>query len=202
MEESKGVVDFLAKTRAKPPARMLTDWFPRLDIHGGVALDLGCGAGGEAEYLAKEGMMVDAIDKSETVAKAARERCQGLTVDVIQGDFREFQLRPDYYTLAVSVNALPFVKKDDCAVLLKSVQASIRPGGAVVFAVFGPEHAWAKREDMSFWTIDEFRDLWAGWDVIAMNEFKGISPLASGTEIFQHRIQLIAKKTLLEARKT
>lgn len=194
METPNGADDVLAKIRQKPPARMLTDWFPRLEIHGGVALDLGCGAGAEAEYLAKEGMMVDAIDKSETVAKAAKERCQGLTVDVIQGDFLEFQLRPEYYTLAVAINSLPFVKKIDCVALLKNVQAAIRPGGAVIFAVFGPEHAWASRPDMSFWTLDEFRDLWSGWDVLAMNEFKGISPLASGTEIFQHRIQVIAKK--------
>jgi len=186
--------DFLAKTRQKPPARMLTDWFPRLELHGGVALDLGCGTGAEAEYLAKEGMMVDAIDKSETVVKAAKERCQGLTVDVIQGDFLEFQLRPEYYSLAVANNSLPFVKKADCVALLKSVQEAIRPGGAVVLAVFGPEHAWATREDMSFWSLDEFRELWSGWDVLAMNEFKGVSPLASGTEIFQHRIQVIAKK--------
>jgi len=194
MEESNGAADLLAKIRAKPPARMLTDWFPRLEIHGGVALDLGCGTGAEAEYLAQNGMMVDAIDKSEAVAKAAKERCQGLTVDVIQGDFLEFQLRPDYYTLAVAINSLPFVKKVDCVALLKNVQAAIRPGGAVIFAVFGPEHAWAAREDMSFWTLAEFKELWSGWDVLAMNEFKGISPLASGTEIFQHRIQVIAKK--------
>jgi 2-polyprenyl-3-methyl-5-hydroxy-6-metoxy-1,4-benzoquinol methylase len=186
--------DVLAKIRQKPPARMLTDWFPRLEIHGGVALDLGCGAGAEAEYLAQNGMMVDAIDKSETVAKAAKERCQGLTVDVIQGDFREFQLRPDYYTLAVAINSLPFVPKADCVTLLKSVQASIRPGGAVILAVFGPEHAWSNRADMSFWTLDEFKELWASWEVIAMNEFKGISPLASGSEIFQHRIQVVARK--------
>jgi len=86
--------------------------------------------------------MVDAIDKSETVAKAAKERCQGLTVDVIQGDFLEFQLRPDYYALAIAINSLPFVKKIDCVALLKNVQASVRPGGAVILAVFGPEHAW------------------------------------------------------------
>jgi SAM-dependent methyltransferase len=192
--------DLLAKVRNKPPARMLTDWFPRLDIHGGVALDLGCGGGAEAEYLAKNGMMVDAIDKSETVANAAKARCEGLTVDVIVGDFREFQLRPDYYTLAVAINSLPFVKKDDCVTLLKSVQDSIRPGGAVILAVFGPEHAWASRPDMSFWTLEEFRDLWSGWDVLAMNEFKGVSPLASGAEVFQHRIQVIARKTLLETK--
>lgn len=194
METTAAAADFLAKTRQKPPARSLTDWFPRLDIHGGVALDLGCGAGAEAEYLARQGMMVDAIDKSPTMVKAAKERCQGLTVDVIEGDFREFRLRPDYYALAVAINSLPFLKKDDCAALLRSVQASVRPGGAVVLAVFGPEHAWASREDMSFWTLEEYRAFWEGWDVLAMNEFKGVSPLSSGAEIFQHRILLVARK--------
>lgn len=186
--------DFLTQTKTKPPARLLTDWFPRLELHGGIALDLGCGSGAEAEFLAKNGFMVDAIDKSETAAKAAKERCQGLTVDVIQGDFREFKLRPEYYALAIAINSLPFVKKDDVRALLKDVQASIKPDGAVMLSVFGPEHAWAKREDMSFWTLDEYRDFWSGWKILAMNEFKGISPLASGAEIFQHRIHLIAKK--------
>lgn len=194
MPETQAAADFLAKTRAKPPARMLTDWLERLDLHGGVALDLGCGSGAEAEYLARNGFMVDAIDKSETVAKVAKERTQGLTVDVIQGDFREFQLRPDYYTLAVAINSLPFVKKEDCRVLLESVKASIKPGGAVILAVFGPEHAWADRQDMGFWTLDEFRDLWQGWEILAMDEFKGPAPLVGGNVIFQHRIHVVAKK--------
>lgn len=196
MDESNGVVDFLAKTRQKPPARLLTDWFPRLDIHGGVALDLGCGAGAEAEYLAKNGMMVDAIDKSETAAKYARERCQGLTVDVVQGDFREFALRPEYYSLAVAINSLPFVEKEACRTLLASVQAALKTGGAVILGVFGPEHAWASRTDMSFWTLDEFRSFWDAnaWDIKAMDEFRGPAALASGSEIFMHRITLVALK--------
>lgn len=190
-----GALDFLQKARTRPAARLLTDWLPRLDLHGGVALDLGCGSGAEAEYLAKNGFMVDAIDKSETAVKYAKERCQGLTVDAIQGDFREFQLRPDYYSLAVAINSLPFVEKEACRTLLMGVQASVKAGGAVIFGVFGPEHAWAKRADMSFWTLDEFSALWSDWNVLAINEYRGPWPLASGEEIFQHRIHLTAKKT-------
>lgn len=193
MPEPQGI-DFLAQARAKPPARLLTDWFPRLDIHGGIALDLGCGAGAEAEYLARNGMMVDAIDKSETAVKYAKDRCQGLTVDVIQGDFLGFELRPDYYQLAIAVNALPFVPKEACLALLRSVQAAMRPGGVVLFSVYGPEHAWATRPDMSFWTLEEFRALWDGWELLAIDEAKGMSALSSGVEVFQHRIRLVARK--------
>ena len=193
-----GTPDFLQKTRTRPAARLLTDWLERIDIHGGVALDLGCGSGAEAEYLAKNGFMVDAIDKSETAAKYAKERCQGLTVDVVQGDFQEFALRPEYYSLAVAINSLPFVEKEACRTLLAGVQAAIKPGGGVILSVFGPEHAWASRTDMSFWTLDEFRSLWDAnaWDIKAMDEFRGPSTLASGSEIFMHRITVVAKKPL------
>jgi len=189
-----GVLDLLQKARTRPPARIVTDWLPRLELHGGVALDLGCGSGAEAEYLAKNGFMVDAIDKSETAIKYTKERCQGLTVDAVQGDFREFQLRPDYYAIAIAINSLPFVQKEACRTLLMAVQASLKPGGAVLLGVFGPEHAWAGRADMSFWTLDEFKSLWDGWNILALNEFKAPWPLVSGEEIFQHRIHLVARK--------
>lgn len=189
--------DFLTKTRTKPPAPFLTEWLPKLGLHGGIALDLGCGAGAEAEYLAENGFMVDAIDKSETMAKSARERCAGLTVDVIQGDFTDFGLRPAYYSLAVAINSLPFVAKEKIRPLLESVQASIKPGGAVLFSFFGPEHAWAKeRPDMNFWTADEAKAFWQGWEIVSLVERKGMMPLSSGAEIMQHRLWLVARKPI------
>jgi cyclopropane fatty-acyl-phospholipid synthase-like methyltransferase len=188
-------LDFLAKEKTRAPARLLTDWFARLDLHGGVALDLGCGSGAEAEFLARNGFMVDAIDKSETAIKYTKERCQGLTVEAILGDFMEFQLRPDYYSLAVAIYSLPFMEKKDCETLLASVQKALKPGGAALLTVYGPEHAWKDRADMSFWTLGEFRSLWDGWDILDLAEYKGPWPLVSGTEIFQHRIQLVARKS-------
>lgn len=186
--------DLMQRIRQRPPARLLTDWFPRLDVHGGIALDLGCGSGAEAEYLAKNGLMVDAIDKNDAAIAYTTDRCKGLTVDAIQGDFREFDLRPGYYAIVVAINSLPFLTKEECRILLERVKASLKPGGAVVIGVYGLEHAWANRKDMSFWLLDEFRALWPGWDVLAMNEYKGPWPLVSGEEIFQHRIHLVAKK--------
>lgn len=191
---SDPIADLKQRILQRPAARLLTDWFPRLDLHGGIALDLGCGSGAEAEYLAKNGMMVDAIDKSDAAIAYTTERCQGLTVDAIQGDFREFELRPGYYSLVVAINSLPFLKKEECQSLLERIKAALKPGGAVVLSVYGLEHAWANRKDMSFWMLEEFKLLWSGWEVLAMNEYKGPWPLVSGEEIFQHRIHLVAKR--------
>lgn len=186
--------DFIANARQKVPAKLLTDWAPRLQLGGGPALDLGCGSGAEAEWLAKNGFAVDAIEKSPIMAQAARERCQGLPVNVVEGDFLDFNFELGKYHLAVAINALPFVAKDRCRMLIEDVQESIAPGGAVILAVYGPGHAWADREDMSFWTKEEFAAIWHEWEVVALEEFRGDWPLISGETIYQHRIHLVARK--------
>jgi cyclopropane fatty-acyl-phospholipid synthase-like methyltransferase len=193
---SEAIMDLKKHVLQHSAAQLLTDWFPRLDIHGGIAIDLGCGSGAEAEYLAKNGLMVDAIDKSEAAVAYTTERCQGLTVDAIRGDFREFTLRPEYYAMAVAINSLPFLKKEEFPTFLLSLQASLKAGGAAVLAVYGHEHAWAARADMNFWLLEEFKLFWAGWEILALEEHKGLKPLLSGEEIFQHRIHLVARKPL------
>ena len=189
-----GSNDFLAQTRTREPAKLLTEWVPKLGLFEGKALDLGCGSGAEAEFLARNGFEVDAIDKSETAVKYTKERCHGLTVNAIHGDFLTFQLKPDRYALATAINSLPFVKKEDCRRLLGDVQRSLKANGIVVLAVYGPEHDWHDRPDMNFWTLEEFQALWDGYAVHHLEEYKGMWPLIAGGEIFQHRIHLVAQK--------
>lgn len=186
--------DFLEKARNKPPARFLVEWLPKTGLDGGVALDIGCGPGADAELLAKAGFMVDAVDISEVAVRNAKERCKNLKVDVLLGDFREFAYRPDYYSLIYAHNALPFVPKDDLVALVSTFRKSLKSGGYVMLTVFGPEHAWAGREDMNFWTKDAFVALWDGFEIVHAEEEKGSEALISGAEIFQHRIHFIAKK--------
>jgi cyclopropane fatty-acyl-phospholipid synthase-like methyltransferase len=186
--------DFLAKTKQKEPSKLLVEWVLGLGLEGGVALDLGCGAGAEAEFLAKNGFEVDAIDKSETAVKYTQERCQGLHVRAIHGNFLEFEMPPDRYTLVTSINALPFIGKEYAKTLLDAVKKSLKSGGVAILAVYGTEHAWNDRTDMSFWTMEEFKSLWDGFQIEHLKEYKGMSPLMSGEEIYQHRIHLVARK--------
>ena len=186
--------DFVANARQKLPAKLLTEWLPRLKLGGGNALDLGCGAGAEAEWLARNGFTVDAVEKNPIMAQAARERCQGLPVNVIEDDFLVFNFELGKYSLVTAINSLPFIAKERCRMLLEDVQESIAPGGAAILAVYGPDHAWAKRADMSFWTKDEFAAIWHDWIIHDLEEFRGEWPLVSGETIYQHRLHLVAQK--------
>lgn len=186
--------DILSAMRQKEPAKLLAEWLQKIEVQLGPALDLGCGVGAEAEYLARLGFAVDAIDKSEMMIKATKERCAGMKVNAILGDFLDFQFKPDYYRIVTAINALPFVPKDQARTLMRYIQASIAPGGAAILVVYGPEHAWADRTDMSFWMPDEFKDIWAGFTIHHFEEFKGEAPLLTGDEIHQHRISIVAQK--------
>lgn len=185
---------FLDKARNKPPAHFLVEWLPKLDIKEGVALDLGCGPGADAELLAKAGFLVDAIDLSEIAVKNAKERCKDLKVDVLQGDFREFDYRDEYYSLVYAHNAIPFISKDALITLVKTFMKSLKSGGYAILTVFGPEHEWSSREDMNFWTESAFTALWDGFEILHVEEEKGMHALISGAEIFQHRIHFVIKK--------
>ena len=54
------------------PAQLLADWLPRLPK--GTALDLGCGAGRNAVFLAQNGFEVQGLDVSDVGLERARER--------------------------------------------------------------------------------------------------------------------------------
>lgn len=186
--------DFLAKAKHKPAAGLLTEWAGTLGLPNGTALDLGCGVGAEAEFLARHGFSVDAVDISDTAIRATLERCAGLPVSATLADFRTFEIAPERYILATAINALPFIPKDDAVALLKRVQTGLAAGGAAILAVYGHGHDWRDRQDMSFWEADEFRALWDGWKLHHFQEHMGMVPLVGGEEIFQHRIQLVAQK--------
>lgn len=68
------------------PVTLLEDWLPRLPV--GRALDVACGAGRNAIFLAQAGFKVDAIDISPVGLNMAREIAedQGLGINWIEQD--------------------------------------------------------------------------------------------------------------------
>ncbi len=63
---------------------------------GMSVLDIGCGWGGFAEYVSRKyGVSVVGVTNSRAQAKAARERCRGLAVEIRLEDYRETRGRFD-----------------------------------------------------------------------------------------------------------
>ena len=106
---------------------------------GGRALDVACGRGRHAIFLASEGFDVDAIDISPSALASARERANGLAVRWIEADLDDADLEAGVYSLVVCVDFT------DSALTPRLVQA-LAPGGVLAYVArprarcsFGPQ---------------------------------------------------------------
>lgn len=113
----------------RTPSDFLVEQLPRLP--SGRALDLACGDGRHALYLARHGWRVDAIDFAHPglARLLAAARREGLAVDALQADLEEFPLPRDRYDLVVNVRYLQ-------RSLFDAIRAAPRRGGAVLFETF------------------------------------------------------------------
>ena len=113
--------------RARPDATVLLEkWQPQLPR--GRALDVACGAGRNALYLAAHGYEVDAVDISPTALQRARakSRERKLEVNWIEADLDDFAPEKSRYDLIVVAR---YVNRQ----LLPRLAAGLRPGGALVY---------------------------------------------------------------------
>ena len=104
------------------PSALLVDWADRLPK--GRALDLACGNGRNAIYLAERGYDVDAIDIAEPalqiVRRAVRER--GLAINIIQADLDDHLLSTEVYDLVITTF---FFSRE----LASKMKDALKPGG-------------------------------------------------------------------------
>jgi 2-polyprenyl-3-methyl-5-hydroxy-6-metoxy-1,4-benzoquinol methylase len=91
---------------------------------GGRALDVACGFGGNALYLASLGYQVDAVDASGFALSQARAEAvrRGLQINLIQADLSRWWVPPARYDLILVFYYLN-------RVLMPALAAGLRPGG-------------------------------------------------------------------------
>ena len=88
--------------RKNNPVNLVQDWLPEKPL--GKALDVACGAGRNALFLAAAGYRVDAIDISSEGLKKARQNAagQGLEINWIEHDLDQpFEFDRDYDVILV-----------------------------------------------------------------------------------------------------
>lgn len=85
------------------PTQLLEEWLPRLPT--GRALDVACGVGRNALFLAEQGYAVDAVDISSVALDRARAtaRERRLTVNWLEVDLESGALPDERYDLIVLV---------------------------------------------------------------------------------------------------
>ncbi len=110
----------------------------------GRALEIGCGIGGNAIWLAEQGWQVTALDFSNVAIKKAKERAadHGVDVEFITADASTYK-PTDQYNLVISFYIqLP---PEQRARMLSNAAATLAPGGKLLFVshdVSAPPTGW------------------------------------------------------------
>jgi len=124
-------------------ARAMVD---RLAPNGAHLLDLGCGPGSDAEYFARRGFRVTAIDWSPAMVQEARQRVAdrrlGDWIEVHHLGVQEIQdLAPARFDAAYS-NFGPLNCVPDLGAAARALASRLRPGAVFVASVIGAVCPW------------------------------------------------------------
>lgn len=99
----------------------------------GLALDLACGLGKNALYLAQQGLDVIALDGSSKGLSAVKQAAETLglsaRLQTLQADLDEYPLPREYFNLIVVVRYLN-------PGLFSDIAAALKPGGVLLYKTF------------------------------------------------------------------
>ena len=122
-----------AEFRSEAPSRFLTEILESgsWEIKRGRALDLACGQGRHALYLAAKGFEVVAIDVSPAALARGQQRAKerSLTVSWQKADLAQICLAENSFDLIVNCNYLE-------RSLIPHMQAALKKGGHVIFETY------------------------------------------------------------------
>ena len=186
--------EFVQVTKNRKPVWLLIKTIKKIKSLNNTALDLGCGAGVDSKYLAKNGFKVDAVDLDQNCITSTKKMCKNLDVKIIKKNIKNYKIKPSTYQLIYSWNTLPFLNKKEMVKVLHGIQKGLTKEGFFVFSLFGIEDNWAKNKpEMAFLTVNELKKILSKMKFIEILETKENKPSAIGKPKFWHQIQGIAQ---------
>jgi tellurite methyltransferase len=161
-------------------------------IKPGVALDLACGAGRHAVFLAQSGWQVIAVDSSTVAIETARSRAGAcnVTIDARIADLEEggFVIEPGAFDLICDFY---YLQRD----LFPHIRAGVKPGGVFVAAIHLRSENPSDDEGHNpafLLNPGELRAEFANWEIIHYGETSAID--ADARHHHRRSAEIIAKK--------
>jgi SAM-dependent methyltransferase len=123
------------------PDESLAQWMAEGLIRPGHAIDIGCGNGRNAIFLARHGFSVQAIDLSGAAIAWAREHAAraGVAVSFAQANVFEMDLAAPSYDLIYDSGCFHHMPPHRRAQYVDLLTAALRPGGWLCLTCFRPE---------------------------------------------------------------
>lgn len=160
------------------------------DGHGRVAVELGCGAGIEARFLAENGWRVHTFDADPTVAPQLAALRQELPIHHTQGPLEQLTVLPRCH-LVLACASLTFVPADHFPRLWQAICDALNPGAVVAVDLFGDKDDWAEGVG-TFPDRAEVEGMLKGLDIVSVVEEERDGQAFSGPKHW-HTFQVLAR---------
>ncbi len=134
------------------------------DLTPGRALDIACGIGRHAIFLAERGWNVAAVDSSRVGIEMLQQRARdaGIAIDARVADLElgEFQIEADAYDL---ICVFYYLQRD----LFPKICAGVKPGGTVVVAIHLNDAKPAAQPSNPAFLLEpgELREIFRDWEL-------------------------------------
>lgn len=194
--------DSLYKTEKDPfgaePSLLVKRFLDQIP-KGQPILDLGCGSGRNALYLAKEGFKVTCVDISSEAINTLLSKAEEIGVkDKIKAIVQDVSEFSDWgrYGLIICYTTLHFLSDADARQLINDLKEHTTGKGLNIIADFAGEGP-LKRGNDSFWLVnDELKSLYNGWKLLLYQEelSKTKATDDSGNPFMQNIARLVAQK--------
>lgn len=109
-------------------------------------LDLGCGPGHESMRLSRSGADVVGVDFSEECIKTARERCPGVTFEVL--DFRELDQRFGTFDGVWACASLIHIEPKELPIVLRGTAGVLKRNGYLIVMVMTGEGVLEEKSNL------------------------------------------------------
>ena len=187
--------------RAKPcpffvdaPDESLFEWVNGGLIRPGRALDLGCGHGRNAVFLARAGFDVEGVDFSQTAIDWAGERVKEAGVDVTLTCRSVFELdiRPGTCDLVYDSGCFHHMAPDQREPYVQLVANALKPGGWFGLTCFRPEGGSGYTDEDVYergslggglgYTEQRLREIWS--QGLQVRQLRQMTKPAAGSGLF------------------
>lgn len=162
----------------------------------GFALDVGCGQGRNALYIARKGWKVDAVDSNAQVINDLAEQVSryGLDIHPKVADVTSFTFVKTYDAI-LCMMLLHFLTKAEWQSLIAQMKAHTSPGGIHVLAVFNDNNPAGTRPYL--FRPNELKSCYSDWDILTYHNNESSSILVNGAQRAYYVTRLVAKRPIL-----
>lgn len=160
--EPAGFLDSLIEASGKPASEL-------------TVLDIGCGEGKDAVYMAQKGCKVTAFDITESgIRKTERlAESRGVTVNAFVADINDFEVE-DQFDIVYSTGTIQYLFDENIEEFFKKINKITKIGGIAYFNVFVDKPFlelppdWDREEKM--WKTGQLFTYFGDWKIHTVNE--------------------------------